>query len=91
MKRLAFALPLFALAACRPEATQPAAVDGTAQDAGAMPLASAAALPSDAELLAQGEYLVKVAGCNDCHTPGYMEAAGDVPKAVALLAKPRPA
>ncbi len=27
-----------------------------------------------------GAYLVEVAGCNDCHTPGYLEAAGDVPR-----------
>ncbi len=27
-----------------------------------------AAMP-EADLLARGEYLVKIAGCNDCHTP----------------------
>ena len=25
-----------------------------------------------------GRYLVKIAGCNDCHTPGYMANAGKV-------------
>jgi len=79
MKRLAYALPLFALAACRPDAANPAVADAAAQDTAAVP-APAAALPSDGELLAQGEYLVKIAGCNDCHTPGYMQAAGEVPK-----------
>jgi mono/diheme cytochrome c family protein len=41
-----------------------------------------------AESLAQGEYLVKIAGCNDCHTPGYMQAAGNVPKAQWLVGNP---
>jgi hypothetical protein len=88
MKRLAFALPLFALAACRPETAQPAAVDATALDAGATPAAMPAAMPSNGELLAQGEYLVKIAGCNDCHTPGYMQAAGEVPKDRWLVGNP---
>ena len=88
MKRLAFALPLFALAACQPQAAQPPAADAATEDAAAMPAATAAALPSDAELLAQGEYLVKVAGCNDCHTPGYMQAAGEVPKDQWLVGNP---
>jgi mono/diheme cytochrome c family protein len=26
-----------------------------------------------------GEYLVKITGCNDCHTPGYPEADGNIP------------
>lgn len=44
-----------------------------------------AAMPSDAELLARGEYLVRIAGCNDCHTPGYGPAAGEIPKAQWLV------
>ncbi len=28
--------------------------------------------------VARGRYLVQIAGCNDCHTPGYMEASGAV-------------
>jgi mono/diheme cytochrome c family protein len=27
----------------------------------------------------RGEYLVKIGGCNDCHTAGYGERAGNVP------------
>ena len=89
MKGLAFALPLFALAACQPEAAGPAA----APDTGATPVAAAAGLPSDAELLAQGEYLVKIAGCNDCHTPGYFlgkpmpatQVPKILPRSVAML------
>ena len=29
-------------------------------------------------LIDQGRYLVQIAGCNDCHTPGYMEAGGKI-------------
>ncbi|MEO6103263.1 MAG: cytochrome C [Pseudoxanthomonas sp.] len=32
------------------------------------------------DLLGQGEYLVKVGGCNDCHTPGYGASGGKVSK-----------
>jgi mono/diheme cytochrome c family protein len=28
----------------------------------------------------RGRYLVKIAGCNDCHTPGYMMTNGKVPE-----------
>jgi mono/diheme cytochrome c family protein len=28
--------------------------------------------------LERGRYLVKIAGCNDCHTPGYMATGGKV-------------
>lgn len=31
-------------------------------------------------LVARGEYLVRIAGCNDCHTPGYAAAGGEVPE-----------
>ncbi|MET0718046.1 MAG: cytochrome C [Pseudoxanthomonas sp.] len=33
-----------------------------------------------ADLLAKGEYLVKVGGCNDCHTNDYGPSGGNVPK-----------
>jgi mono/diheme cytochrome c family protein len=29
-------------------------------------------------LVARGEYLIKIAGCHDCHTPGYTANAGKV-------------
>jgi mono/diheme cytochrome c family protein len=35
---------------------------------------------SDAKSLDRGRYLVKIADCNDCHTPGYMQAANKVPE-----------
>jgi mono/diheme cytochrome c family protein len=28
----------------------------------------------------RGRYLVKIGGCNDCHTPDYLAKAGDVPE-----------
>ena len=33
---------------------------------------------ADPQSLERGRYLVKIAGCNDCHTPGYMPTAGKV-------------
>jgi mono/diheme cytochrome c family protein len=45
---------------------------GAAKPAAAKPAASAA--------IDRGRYLAKIAGCNDCHTPGYMESAGNVPE-----------
>ena len=35
---------------------------------------------SDTQQIARGRYLVKIAGCNDCHTPGYAQKAGKVPE-----------
>ena len=40
------------------------------------------------DLVARGEYLVKTAGCNDCHTPGYAEQQGNVDKALWLTGSP---
>ena len=39
-----------------------------------------AAAPAQAELVARGEYLARIGGCNDCHTPGYPESGGQVPR-----------
>lgn len=55
------------------------------------PAANAAAVataPTDAELLAQGEYMVRMGGCNDCHTPGYADKASEVPKDQWLTGSP---
>ena len=30
------------------------------------------------ESVARGRYLVKITGCNDCHTPGYAQAGGKI-------------
>lgn len=34
----------------------------------------------DAELAERGKYLVVIAGCNDCHTPGYLPSEGKTPE-----------
>jgi hypothetical protein len=28
----------------------------------------------------RARYVIKIAGCNDCHTTGYAEAAGKIPE-----------
>jgi len=33
---------------------------------------------ADAALIERGRYLVQIAGCNDCHTPGYAQSGGKV-------------
>jgi len=40
--------------------------------------AASSAKGANAATLERGKYLVKIAGCNDCHTPGYMALAGKV-------------
>lgn len=36
-------------------------------------------LNDPARIIERGRYLVKVSGCNDCHTEGYMQGNGEVP------------
>ena len=50
-------------------------------------LALCAALPVAAQekrksdpMIERGRYLVKIGGCNDCHTPNYPQAGGKVPE-----------
>lgn len=55
------------------------------------PAARAAEPPAaaaDADLVARGEYIVRIAGCNDCHTPAYGEKGGAVPKQEWLVGSP---
>ncbi len=40
---------------------------------------------TDARSLEHGRYLVKIAGCNDCHTAGYAASGGKVPESQWLL------
>lgn len=40
----------------------------------------AASTVAEKKLLERGRYLVIVAGCNDCHTAGYADAAGKIPE-----------
>jgi len=44
---------------------------------------SALAQQSDPQVN-RGRYLVKIGGCNDCHTEGYAEKAGQVPESAWL-------
>ena len=71
---------LLLLSACT-RAPQPEAVADVAP-----PPASTAM--SDADLIAHGEYIVRIGGCNDCHTPGYAEVAGELPKEQWLVGNP---
>lgn len=47
-----------------------------------------ASIDRDAELLARGDYLVRISGCNDCHTPAYGERGGNVPRDQWLVGSP---
>ena len=38
------------------------------------------ALGGEQPSVERGKYLALIAGCNDCHTAGYMEAGGQVPE-----------
>lgn len=71
------AVLLLALAGCQPTAET--------RTASSLP---APAATTDADLVARGEYLVRVTGCNDCHTPGYAEAQGQVDQAQWLVGSP---
>ena len=43
---------------------------------------SAGTSPSDldTEMVERGRYIAKIAGCNDCHTPGYQTPDGNAPE-----------
>lgn len=79
-------LPVLALLATAACARGPQPVDTTTLAANLAPVANLAA--GDAEVLARGEYLTRIAGCNDCHTPGYAETGGEVPKQQWLVGSP---
>jgi mono/diheme cytochrome c family protein len=42
--------------------------------------ATAKATSKGSAAVERGRYLSKIAGCNDCHTPGYLLSAGKVPE-----------
>ena len=50
--------------------------------------ANAPVAASDTDLIARGEYMVRMGGCNDCHTPGWTESAGQLPTAQWLTGSP---
>jgi mono/diheme cytochrome c family protein len=39
---------------------------------------AAVAMRPDESQVARGRYLIRTTGCNDCHTPGYIGAAGNL-------------
>lgn len=72
-------LPALAATGC-----QPGAIDTASA---ATPAGEAPAAAED-DLVAHGEYIVRIAGCNDCHTPGYAEGGGQMPTATWLTGSP---
>lgn len=74
---LPFTALLLVLSACRADGENPAA-----------PPAAADGDAAAHELIARGEYLVRTAGCNDCHTAGYMEQQGQVDVSQWLTGSP---
>lgn len=69
----------FALTAC---------TAGTSPPSPASTAATAPPAMAEVDLLARGEYMVRMAGCNDCHTAGYAEKGGDVPQQDWLTGSP---
>lgn len=47
-------------------------------------LGIAASQSLDPEVVDRGRYLVVIAGCNDCHTPGYLLSEGKTPEGLWL-------
>ena len=72
------AIACLALSACTVSAPSPPMIANPA----------IASINRDAELLARGGYLVRIAGCNDCHTPAYGERGGEVPREEWLVGSP---
>ncbi|HEY5999265.1 MAG TPA: cytochrome C [bacterium] len=71
-------LVVVAAVAASAQAAPPAGGSGAKQ--GAAPAGKKSAADAAAQQLARGRYLVKIAGCNECHTAGYAAAAGAVPE-----------
>jgi mono/diheme cytochrome c family protein len=70
--------------------TRLAAVAATAAVAAIAAIVSTAApaAGTDAASLDRGRYLVRIGGCNDCHTAGYPEAAGKLAESQWLTGSP---
>jgi mono/diheme cytochrome c family protein len=52
------------------------------------PSSAADAKSAATDSTARGRYLVQIGGCNDCHTVGYAEKAGDIPTSEWLTGAP---
>lgn len=57
-------------------------------DAGQPAMAQAATTTAADALVAHGEYMVRIGGCNDCHTAGYAQSGGNVPTSEWLTGSP---
>ena len=40
---------------------------------------------SQQRMIERGRYIARIAGCNDCHTPGYAQSGGQVPEQQWLI------
>lgn len=58
--------------------TLTAVIAVTATVLAADPAAAAPGRMNDAQAIERGRYIAKIAGCNDCHTPGYAASGGKV-------------
>lgn len=70
------------------EATSPASLVTTASghaDSAPMYAVGGIPLPPAKARIARGEYLVTIAGCNDCHTPWHMGPNGPEPDMTRML------
>jgi mono/diheme cytochrome c family protein len=67
-----------------------AAVLGTTQAMaqGAQSPHPAMSTASPSAQVVRGLYLVRISGCNDCHTPGYAESGGQPPQSAWLTGNP---
>jgi mono/diheme cytochrome c family protein len=67
----------------------PAVAAGIACMLQAWTLSAAAASPQHPQAdIQRGRYLVRITGCNDCHTPGYPESNGRTPEKEWLTGSP---
>lgn len=69
--------------ACSPAPDASAEADASSSEASAAAPHVVADSPA-----AAGAYLIRVAGCNDCHTPGYLPKHGKVPESEWLKGSP---
>jgi mono/diheme cytochrome c family protein len=53
--------------------------------AGWSALSFAEAATPESQQITRGRYVVRIAGCNDCHTPGYVQSAGMIPESKWLI------
>ena len=87
---VATALPLLGVAALVAVVATPRAADAGAPDSPAVAAAGQAATPGPAAVdaaaqIAQGQHLVMIGACNDCHTPMKMGAQGPEPDMERML------